>query len=276
MGARLPRPQGRVLVVTAIGMALVCAGIAYSSSSRSATTTTLTACVKQGNGGMRLVGAATDCKNDESAVTWNVQGPKGDPGPQGPQGPPGDKGDKGDPGTPGTPGTNGTNGTDGTNGISVTSVALGTGDANCPNGGSAFTSASGTTYACNGADGKDGADGASGITSIAGLNGTACSIGSASGTLTVSTNSNGVVTLTCAQAAHTTTLAAAAAAGDTNVKVASVTGMLPGLLLTIDTGAAAESIPIITVGTAGATGTGVTLAVPLSQAHPSGATVTFH
>jgi hypothetical protein len=35
----------------------------------------------------------------------------------------------------------------------VTSSALPSGDANCPNGGSRFTSASGDTFACNGADG---------------------------------------------------------------------------------------------------------------------------
>ncbi len=53
----------------------------------------------------------------------------------------------------GTNGTNGTNGSNGSNGTSVTSTALGVGDADCPYGGSRFQSASGTTYACNGAPG---------------------------------------------------------------------------------------------------------------------------
>jgi hypothetical protein len=68
----------------------------------------------------------------------------------------GAKGDKGD------PGTNGTNGTNGANGVSVTSTSLSTGDANCPAGGSSFTSASGTTYACNGARGDKGDPGTNG------------------------------------------------------------------------------------------------------------------
>ena len=72
----------------------------------------------------------------------------------------------------------------------------------------------------------------------------------------------------------TTTLAAAANAGDTNIKVASITAMVAGQTINIDTGAAVESRVIQSVGTAGATGTGVTLTAPLSLAHASGAPVT--
>lgn len=56
-------------------------------------------------------------------------GSKGDPGPAGPSGP------KGDVGT------------------SIVASSLAPGDTNCPAGGSQFVSASGTTYACNGAAG---------------------------------------------------------------------------------------------------------------------------
>jgi hypothetical protein len=73
-----------------------------------------------------------------------------------------------------------------------------------------------------------------------------------------------------------TALAAAANAGDTNVKVASVTGMVAGNTLTIDSGAAAETVTITTVGTAGATGTGVTITPALASAHASGALVTVN
>jgi hypothetical protein len=73
-----------------------------------------------------------------------------------------------------------------------------------------------------------------------------------------------------------TTLAAAANAGDTNVKVASVTGMTAGGTLTIDTGSSAETVTISTVGTAGATGTGVTFTPALAAAHASGAFVTVN
>ena len=41
-------------------------------------------------------------------------------------------------------------------GVSVTDTALPSGDPNCPDGGSSFTAAGGTTYACNGAQGPAG------------------------------------------------------------------------------------------------------------------------
>lgn len=69
---------------------------------------------------------------------------KGDPGPQGPAGP------------SGPPGA-------GTPGISVLSAALGVGSADCPTGGSQFTSVSGTTFACNGGQGPVGASGPQGV-----------------------------------------------------------------------------------------------------------------
>jgi hypothetical protein len=69
-------------------------------------------------------------------------------------------------------------------------------------------------------------------------------------------------------------LSAAAAAGATNVKVASVTGLVGGNTITIDsTGANPETVTMTTVGTSGAGGTGVTFAPALAFAHASGATV---
>src|SRR5437879_373208 len=72
-------------------------------------------------------------------------GPAGKDGGVGPAGPAGKDGGVGPTGPAGRDGTNGTNG------VSVTSTALPIGDPNCPNGGSSFASASGTTYGCNGA-----------------------------------------------------------------------------------------------------------------------------
>ena len=60
---------------------------------------TLQACVNPGNGMMRLVDSSAACHNNETFVTWNVEGPAG------PKGDPGDPGPKGDPGDPGPPGT---------------------------------------------------------------------------------------------------------------------------------------------------------------------------
>lgn len=72
-----------------------------------------------------------------------------------------------------------------------------------------------------------------------------------------------------------TTLAAAANAGDTNIKVASVAGLQPGEMINVDRGAAVEVRTISTVGTVGATGTGVTLTSALAAAHASAAPVTL-
>ena len=72
----------------------------------------------------------------------------------------------------------------------------------------------------------------------------------------------------------TTTLSAAAAVGATNVKLASVTGLVPGNTITIDsTGANPETVTMATVGTSGAAGTGVNFTPALAFAHASGATV---
>jgi hypothetical protein len=71
-------------------------------------------------------------------------------------------------------------------------------------------------------------------------------------------------------AAGMTTTAAANAVGDTNVKVASVANLVAGQPFFIDTGQNIETGQIATVGTAGATGTGVTLTAPLRFAHASG------
>ena len=72
----------------------------------------------------------------------------------------------------------------------------------------------------------------------------------------------------------TTTLSAAAAVGATNVKLASVTGLVAGDTLTVDSaGANPETVTMTSVGTSGSGGTGVTFTPALAFAHASGATV---
>jgi hypothetical protein len=67
-----------------------------------------------------------------------------------------------------------------------------------------------------------------------------------------------------------TTTAAGTAAGDTTVRVAAVTNLAAGQPVFIGTGADIEYGQIRSVGTAGPDGTGVTLAAPLTRAHPAG------
>src|SRR5881227_3438754 len=86
-----------------------------------------------------------------------------------------------------------------------------------------------------------------------------CDVGNVSTANAVLENNNAITF-----AAGPTTLAAAASIGATNIKVGSVTCFVAGMAITIDTGANAEPATIMTVGTAGATGTGITLTGPLA------------
>lgn len=101
------------------------------------------------SGGNLKVVAAPPCPKGYTPLAWNQTGPQGPPGVQGPQGQPG------------------ADGADGQDGVSVTSADEPPGP-NCASGGSEFTAAGGTTYACNGRDGNDGRDGTSGADGVAG------------------------------------------------------------------------------------------------------------
>ncbi len=50
------------------------------------------ACYNNTNGALRRVNSPADCKNHETAISWNIAGPAGPPGPAGPAGPPGPAG----------------------------------------------------------------------------------------------------------------------------------------------------------------------------------------
>ncbi|HEX4931441.1 MAG TPA: hypothetical protein VFV62_12085, partial [Gaiellaceae bacterium] len=70
--------------LTTVGVAVV------NVPSRSAAT--INGCYNRGNGQLRV---DSSCKKNEIAISWNEQGPKGDPGPAGPAGPAGATGPKG-------------------------------------------------------------------------------------------------------------------------------------------------------------------------------------
>ena len=69
--------------------------------------------------------------------------------------------------------------------------------------------------------------------------------------------------------AQAATLAAATAIGATNIKVSSVADFVAGQTILLDTGNDEESAVILTVGTAGESGTGITLTAALKKAHAS-------
>ncbi|GAB3047551.1 hypothetical protein GCM10027053_01760 [Intrasporangium mesophilum] len=82
-------------------------------------------------------------------------------------------------------------------------------------------------------------------------------------TCTCQGRANGPVT-------NSSTLAVATPAGDTVIHPASVSGLVVGDVVNIDTAASLETRTITAVGTAGAAGTGVTLDKPLGFAHAAG------
>ena len=99
-----------------------------------------------------------------------------------------------------------------------------------------------------------------------------CDVGNVSTANAVLENNNSIVFRTPA-----TSLAAAAAVGDTNVKVASVAGLAAGQNVVLERGTASRELNTITaVGTAGSGGTGVDLATPLTKAHVSGGAFTVY
>jgi type VI secretion system secreted protein Hcp len=68
------------------------------------------ACVRDHDGDARIVSPSEECRRNEKAVSWNIEGPIG------PQGGPGPKGDPGATGLQGRDGLNGINGLDGKDG----------------------------------------------------------------------------------------------------------------------------------------------------------------
>ena len=87
-----------------------------------------------------------------------------------------------------------------------------------------------------------------------------CNVGAVSTANIVLENNNAIVQ---------SSLAAASLAGATNIKVASVSPFFVGQTITVEN----EQATISAVGTAGATGTGLTLTAALANAHASGAKV---
>jgi hypothetical protein len=67
-----------------------------------------------------------------------------------------------------------------------------------------------------------------------------------------------------------TTLSAPAALGATTLKVSSVLPFDEGDELTVGSGSATDTATVTSVGTAGASGTGITIDTPLTRAYPSG------
>lgn len=74
----------RFLVVTGVlGAGALLGGLAIAQTTGSGP---LVGCVQRSNGSLRIVSGVADCKANETAVTWNREGPVGPAGPAGPAG----------------------------------------------------------------------------------------------------------------------------------------------------------------------------------------------
>jgi hypothetical protein len=92
------RPRRRRAALVVVALALVSAGVAYATIPDGSGV--IHGCYTNKGGILSVIDPATGqtCSSLQTPITWNQQGPKGDPGPQG------DKGDKSDPGPQGPQG----------------------------------------------------------------------------------------------------------------------------------------------------------------------------
>jgi len=108
---RFPRSLGRPFAAAAVSSvvtAVAVGGVAVAAGSSNQKV--IQACVNKGNGTVRVVADAAACTSNESALTWNQEGPSGTPGAQGPAGPAGTAGAEGPAGLAGPQGPAGQDG----------------------------------------------------------------------------------------------------------------------------------------------------------------------
>ena len=120
--------QKRVLAVCAGAILAVSVGVAYAAIPDASGV--IHGCYSAGQGQLRVIDTENgeECRNNETALSWNQQGPKGDQGdkgdkgdqgetgPQGPQGVPGQQGPQGETGPQGLQGETGPQGPAGADG----------------------------------------------------------------------------------------------------------------------------------------------------------------
>ena len=110
------------LTVTPLLLALCFLGPPVALTAHGGDTRLIHACVKKGNGDLRIIAASGTCKHNETALHWSISGP---PGPQGPQGPSGPAGPTGAAGPSGPTGATGPTGPQGPQGVQGPTGAAG-------------------------------------------------------------------------------------------------------------------------------------------------------
>ncbi|HEX2047113.1 MAG TPA: hypothetical protein VHF27_05070 [Acidimicrobiales bacterium] len=110
------RTKTKIAAGGALVAAVVSGGLAFAAVP--AADGTITGCYHGESGALRVVDAASACRNNETAITWSQRGPQGPVGPQGPAGPQGVPGPAGAEGHPGATGPTGPAGPAGPAGLS--------------------------------------------------------------------------------------------------------------------------------------------------------------
>src|SRR4051794_27348718 len=146
------------------------AGVATATSMvQGSTTTAIQACQNNGSGLLRVVNSTSDCRQNETALTWNVAGATGPAGPAGATGPAGPAGPTG---AKGATGANGATGATGPAGPAGATGATGAAGAKGDTGATGAAGVKGDTGA-TGAAGPTGPLGPTGQTGATGSAGTA-------------------------------------------------------------------------------------------------------
>jgi hypothetical protein len=213
------RRRGIRLAVVVTAVLAGAAGISYATGALAPSTATsvIQACQNGGNGNLRVVEDSSDCKKNETAISWNVVGTAGSRGPTGATGLGGPVGPAGANGVAGANGANGAPGAKGAACLPSDAACIGPkGDKGDPgaagaNGadGSACLPSNPLCVGPKGDPGLTGAAGAQGLQGPAGsgatlasldsLNGIACNAAGAPGTIVVSYGAppNGATSIAC-------------------------------------------------------------------------------
>ena len=108
--------RNRIIKAAALPIIVAMSGMASQQTAAQVASDALYACFPNDGGRVRIVNSLADCRDTETAVSWNVQGPEGPQGPTGPQGPAGATGPQGPQGPAGAEGPPGPTGAAGPQG----------------------------------------------------------------------------------------------------------------------------------------------------------------
>src|SRR6185503_10127680 len=124
-GLRVPRRLLERVIVAAFAFALGSATLVFSAGLIPDSSGRIWACYNNTNGQARIVTDSSECRNNETSISWSQTGPAGGTGPQGASGVPGASGQPGASAAAGPSGASGATGASGASGATGPSGAAG-------------------------------------------------------------------------------------------------------------------------------------------------------